>query len=50
VLTNIPVNQYIEIKELPSKKPVKFPWLLLIGGAVVLFGIGVFVMARGRKS
>jgi hypothetical protein len=50
VLTNIPVNQYMEIKELPSKKPVKFPWLLLISGAVVLSGIGVYAMARGRKS
>ncbi|HLO82345.1 MAG TPA: CRTAC1 family protein, partial [Chitinophagaceae bacterium] len=43
VLTNVPVNQYIEIKELPSKKTSKFPWLFLIAGTAVLFGIGLFV-------
>ncbi|HLO82158.1 MAG TPA: ASPIC/UnbV domain-containing protein, partial [Chitinophagaceae bacterium] len=50
VLTNVPVNQYMEIKELPSKKTSKFPWLFLIAGTAVLFGIGLFVvLGRGRK-
>ncbi len=48
-VSGVGVNQLIEITEVHSKKPKKFPWISLLTGVVVT-GIVVFFTAGKRSS
>ncbi len=46
-ITDIPVNQLIEIKELPAAREKKFPWLILVISTAVI-AIIVFIAVKRR--